>query len=165
MSLDLKINNKRGFLLAEETLKIVLAVIAIGFLAYLLFSIYQSNQTSKNLEFAKESLNHLVEEINSERAQVEIYNPEGWKLGSWPHEVTEGFLIFTETSTQMPLSCSNLGWESCICICEDNNADSCDNKGVCVNKEFQLEEDNIELTNLPVTLAIDYENKKISEVK
>ena len=157
---------KKGFLLAEETLKIVLAVIAIGFLAYLLFSIYQSNQTSKNLEFAKESLNHIVEEMNSERTRVEIYNPKGWHLGSWPHDVTEGFLIFTETSTQMPLSCSNFGWESCICICEDNNADSCDSKGVCVDKErFSIEGDSIELTNLPLTLAIDYENKKISEVK
>ena len=46
-----KLKNKKGFLLAEETLKIILAVIAIGFLAYLLFSIYKSGSDSKNLEF------------------------------------------------------------------------------------------------------------------
>jgi len=59
--------NKRGFLLGEETLKIIIAIIAISFLVYLLFSLYSANRTSKDLELAKSSLNHLIEEINSLR--------------------------------------------------------------------------------------------------
>ena len=44
--------DKKGFLLAEETLKIILAVIAIGFLAYLLVSIYFNYRENKDLEMA-----------------------------------------------------------------------------------------------------------------
>ena len=39
--------NKKGFLLAEETLKIVLAVIAIGLLAFLLFSFIITGKMQK----------------------------------------------------------------------------------------------------------------------
>ena len=99
--------DKKGFLLAEETLKIILAVIAIGFLAYFLFSLYNTNKTAKELELAEESLDFLVQEINAQRAEVDIYNPNGWIISSW-------------SSGQLPQTCSNLGWNSCICICKNN---------------------------------------------
>jgi hypothetical protein len=151
---------KKGFLLAEETLKIILAVIAIGFLAYLLFSLYQANKDAEDLELAKASLNFLATEINSERAQVEIYNPEGWFISSWPSE------------GGMPLSCSNLGWENCICICGeslnpfDSAAEECDAAGACLENAYELDlTEKIEIKEPPVTLDIDYENKQISELK
>ena len=57
--------NKKGFLLAEETLKIILALICIVFLVYFLVYLYFSNVDSKKLEQAKSSLDYLFKEINS----------------------------------------------------------------------------------------------------
>jgi len=166
--MDMKIDkyNKRGFLLAEETLKVILAVIAVGFLAYLLFSLYNANRNSKDLELAKESLSFFQQEIEAKNSQITIYNPNGWNIGSWPHSVTSGF-IFKKTETQHPKACSNLGWDNCICICEENNKDSCDNSktGVCINnkEKFEVEDGNVEIEKTPITLIINYENKEISK--
>ena len=140
---------KRGFLLAEETLKIILAVIAIGFLAYFLISLYLSNQDSKNLEFAKASLSFLVKEINDGKTEVDIYNPKGWHISSWQ----EG----------LPLSCSNIGLDSCLCICDGKDAEDCDNKGICLENDFNMGEGSIKIRDSPITLMIDQVNKQISK--
>ena len=143
--------NRKGFLLAEETLKIILAVIAISFLAYFLFSLYSSNQDSKKLEFAKESLSFLVKEINDGKTEVDVYNPEGWIVSSWPQ------------AGERPLSCSNIGLESCLCICKGNNADECDDKGICSENEFSVEGGDIKIKDPPLALVIDQENMQISK--
>jgi len=163
--------DKKGFLLAEETLKIILAVIAIGFLAYLLFSLYNANKTAKDLELAKESLDFLVQEINAQRAEVEIYNPKGWVILSWPNTYITGFRlfginIFVETKEGIPQSCLNLGWSSCICICKKATPDGCDSKGICLDNPQKFEIDSpIRIKDPPITLLIDYDNdnKKISK--
>lgn len=156
--------DKKGFLLAEETLKIILAVIAIGFLAFLLFSLYNANKTAKDLELAKESLDFLVQEINAQRAEVEIYNPKGWEIYSWPNTYTKGILLWKTTEEGMPLSCSNLGWDSCICICKKDTPDKCDSKGICLNNPLDFSvEDSIKIKDPPITLSIDYSNKIISK--
>ena len=163
---------KRGFLLGEETLKIVIAVICIIFLVYFLTSLYFANKNKKDLELAKASLNHLVEEINSlekgEIKEVEIYNPArlkhleylrvSWFILSWP---LEGYI---------PNSCSNVGWENCICICKakienpKRFVERCDKRGVCLESDFIVEGRNpIEIVNPPLILRIDYENKMISQ--
>jgi type II secretory pathway pseudopilin PulG len=158
------IKNRKGFLLAEETLKIILAVIAIVFLAYLLFSIYNANKDAKDLELAEESLNFLIQEINAERTEVQIYNPKGWEIYSWPNTYTKGILLWKTTEEGMPMSCSNLGWESCICICKKDTPEKCDSKGVCLDNPsaFSVEE-SIKIKDPPITLSIDYQNKIISE--
>jgi hypothetical protein len=167
--------DKKGFLLAEETLKIILAVIAIGFLAFLLFSLYNANKTAKDLELAKESLDFLIQEINAQRAEAEIYNPKGWIILSWPYGV----------SGEIPLSCSNLAWSNCICIADDISAVSrtmskipfiaserekllkkSDKKGTCLENPQKFEIDSpIKIKDPPITLLIDYDNdnKKISK--
>ena len=66
--------NKKGFLLAEETLKIIIALISLGFLVYFLGALYFANQDSKELEQAKASLEFLVKEINDGRKEVTIFN-------------------------------------------------------------------------------------------
>ena len=71
--------NKRGFLLGEETLKIVIAVICIGFLVYFLFSIYY-NSKDKNFELAEASVQKIVDEADSGGIEVIIYNPEEWYI-------------------------------------------------------------------------------------
>ena len=132
--------DKRGFLLAEETLKIILAVIAIGFLAFLLFSLY-SNYRNKDLKLAEASLEHLVKEIDSGSTEVEIYNPttdNAWYVVGWP------------VSGEKPLYCDNLGWEKCLCICKfsilqivtpSKLSKLCDDKGVCMESSASVNDD------------------------
>jgi len=157
---DRIMKNKKGFLLAEETLKLIIAIIAIGLLAYLLMSLYFSAKTSKEMEQARETLPFLMNETIAGRTSVDIYNPKGWWLGSWPHEVEKGILFFKEREIQFPKTCSNLGLASCICICEEENAESCDNDGICLdNKGFSIEGNSIKIENPPVTVNIDQTNK------
>lgn len=173
--------NKKGFLLVEETLKIVIALISITFLVYFLVSLYTTNQNNKNLELAKASLEHLIGEVNSDVTQVEIYNPPGWVIISWPFK------------GERPNSCSNLGWVNCLCVCEaqaqsfvkmvSENIGSifgykpqseniyvkgCDAKGICreISKEIRigenLNEQGLILIKKPFTkLDIDYGEEKI----
>lgn len=155
--------NKRGFLLAEETLKLIIAVIAIGFLAYLLVSLYFSAKTSKDLGLAKETLPFIMDESLSGKSSVDVYNPKNWWLGAWPHEIEKGILFFKGRETQFPKTCSNLGLKSCICLCEEDNAESCDEEGVCLdNKGFLIEGNSIKIENPPMTLKINQADKKIS---
>lgn len=157
--------DKKGFLLAEETLKIILAVIAIGFLAFLLFSLYNTNKTAKDLELAEESLDFLVQEINAQRAEADIYNPKKWMIYSWPNTYTKGILLWKTTEEGMPMSCFNLGWSSCICICKKDTPDKCDSAGICLdNPQGFSFEDSIKIKDpLPITLLINYQNKIISK--
>lgn len=167
--------NKRGFLLAEETLKIVIAVISIGFLIYFLTALYMSNRDSKDLELAKASLQHLVDEINDGRESIEIYNPETswsthWGLFIWPYG----------GDSIKPKTCENLGWEKCICICgitlgtlkKQATSEGCDKLGACLEFHSNLEINNpswlntdyaIELENIPLNLKINYVNNKITK--
>ena len=142
---------KRGFLLAEEALKLILAVISIGILAYLLYSLYNANTSSKNLDFAKESLSSISEGINAQAAEIQIYNPSGWYIQSW-------------TKENLPLFCSNLGWEQCICICKKNGVDSCNSDGACLENPngFSLA-DSVKIEDPPVTLSVNYQTKEVSK--
>lgn len=147
--------SRRGFFLAEETLKIVIAVICIGFLVYLLASVYFNNQNEKNLELAKASLENLVEQIDAGSSEAQIYNPAGWSLMSWP---AEGKKL---------LSCENAGWNSCICICKGSwfgsKANNCEDMSTCLeNSQGFMIANSIEIKNPPITLNIDKENKKIT---
>jgi len=119
--------NKRGFLLGEETLKIIIAVICIIFLIYILTAIYNANTSAKKIEEAKEFLSRIetisssLEEGINERQ--DIPNPNGWYLYSF---IGEG----------KPNSCLN---ENCLCICDNvligaisSQAKKCDEKGACL---------------------------------
>ncbi len=157
--------NKKGFLLAEETLKIILAVIAIGFLVYLLFSVYKTNKDSGNLELAKASMETLVSGINNSKARIEIYNPSNWIICSWPNPYSTGFGPFQSIKLGMPKFCSNLGLDNCLCICKKENPDSCDKNGICRENSWSLLLDkNIKIDNPPITLFIDYDAKKILKI-
>ena len=158
--------DKKGFLLAEETLKIILAVIAIGFLAYLLFSIYNTNKDSTNLELARASMESLSRTLNEEKSSAEIYNPRKWIICSWPNVYLSGSLFSKKTEVGMPNFCSNLDWSSCLCICKKETPDSCDKDGICIENLKSLSLDNnIKIENPPVMLSIDYDNKKILRIR
>jgi len=149
------IQNKKGFLLAEETLKIIIAMICIAFLVFLLVSLYNSNKDGKEKEFARSSLDLIIKNINDKSTSVEIFNPDKAFILSWPSE------------GKIPKVCENIGWESCLCICKtkfyqkntvDNFADSCSNWVCSQTKERVVIEpaDGIKIKNSPVILKIDY---------
>ena len=164
--------NKKGFLLAEETLKIILAVISIGFLIYFLTALYFANQNSEKLEQAKASLEHLIEGINSEIEEIEIYNPKGAYILSWPFEDEGNF----------PDSCNG---KSCICIVVNVNVPEqlwagfgdaegvrksiLDKSDICIEntKNLIVKKEGTKQQVIPIepplTLQINYDNKIISK--
>jgi hypothetical protein len=152
--------NKHGFFLAEETLKIILAVIVIGFLIYFLVSLYFSNADEENMQFAESSAKYIIEQMNAQTKEIQIFNPDGWIITAWT------------AAQEMPLQCSNLGWKNCICICKDDanidiriwkntDLDDCNDKSYCLeyNKEIFINEGSLKIDNSPITLEINYGDK------
>ncbi|MFH1326597.1 MAG: hypothetical protein ABIH59_00530 [archaeon] len=154
--------NKHGFLLGEETVKIIIAVIAIMFLVYLLVSIYYNQSKEEDLEMAKTSLEYLKKEINSGSTTVEIYNPKGWWIASWP------------IRTVKPKEC--LGDRGCICICKEYDdgelmelgiaqisnwflegiAERCDEEGVCIEDRKNINVEPTILEPVPKSFEVNY---------
>jgi hypothetical protein len=123
--------NKKAFLLGEETVKIVIAVICIVFLIALLVSIYFSaTGNQQKVEAEKVMENVLVPEINKVNMGGEtnadgilIPNPAGWYAFSFAD------------GDKKPNTCSG---QNCICLCKDiwfkifdRQIKECSNKGVC----------------------------------
>jgi len=123
--------NRRGFLLASETLKIVIAVICIGFLIYFLVHLYFTNINQQKSGEAEASLrNKIIPEIQRvdggagyKPDGIHIPNPSGWRLMSFVGE------------EKKPNSCAG---ENCLCICRnvvlnilDKQIKTCDEKGAC----------------------------------
>jgi len=129
--------NKRGFLLAEQTLKIVIAVICIGFLVYFLVGLYFAKIEGQKQEQAENVLNRMEEIINSAgESEYQIPNPAGWYL-------------FGFTSDK-PASCFG---KSCVCICSRDFTDlvagtqltECQEDGKCLVVENLKEFDKIKI--------------------
>ena len=76
------------------------------------------------------------------------------------------------------MQCSNNGLQNCLCICDNKD---CDSDAVCVDnpEEFMIErkilvisvsppithiEKTIKIKNPPITLELDYLNKRISKI-
>lgn len=119
--------DKKGFLLAEETLKIIIAVICIIFLVYILITIYNANASPKKIEDAKDSLSRIDAIISAlgegETQTQDIPAPDGWHLYSF-------------VGQEKPNSCLN---ENCLCICANSlitlitsQAKKCDKEGACL---------------------------------
>ena len=126
--------NRRGMLLASETLKMILGIISIGFLVFLLTSLYFANVDSKNLVDAKatiERVSQVAERVGSGEISFETINavsPAGWN-----------FFSFTEAETK-PNSCAN---QNCLCICDEvwsefggffgeRQVNECGENGACI---------------------------------
>ncbi len=135
--------DKKGILLAEETLKIIIAVISIAFLAYFLSALYFSKVNSEKLRFAENDLEVIDEIILSLEEGVSFEqnfpNPDGWYLFSFVDEVK-------------PNSCAG---KNCLCICGsaldyegkfNMQQKKCDNKGSCLIVE--------DLREVPIKIKI-----------
>jgi len=168
------IKGKSGFLLAEETIKIIIALICLVFLIYVLTSIYYSNKNSKDLKLAQASLDHLVLEVDAGETEVELYNPI--TNGIAPFR-THWYAFTWSNNGVFPNSCSTLGWERCVCICGFKSfsgftlkraSETCDDRGVCkeLKKDLRIKSSGsfgvigsdigFEIKDPPVRLTIDY---------
>ena len=123
--------NKKGLLLASETLKIVLGVISIGLLLYLLSALYFSNVEGKEFEQAQATMDKISETIEGLVSEGMNFNitditPVGWILFS-----------FVQGEVK-PNSCVG---EKCLCLCDkvidvfDRQIKECDNDGICLKEK------------------------------
>jgi len=152
--------NRKAFLLAEQTLKMIIAVIAIIFLIYLLTSLYFSNvqedriaQATSILKSTKgDSLEIVTRNLNpGESKEFLVFQPLSWSVFS-----------FTGSGVK-PDTCLQT---NCICICDEvigfnlvdwsdkeiRQAEECAEAGVClaisnlknleeeISQEIELEE-------------------------
>lgn len=118
---------KRGMLLTEETLKIVVAVIALGLLIYFLAGLYYSATGEKKARDARSTVAELSDVINglsSSSQEVFVLQPQKWILFSFTGE------------EKKPDSCIG---ENCLCICAnvlvdlfDRQIKKCDKNGACL---------------------------------
>lgn len=138
--------NRKGMLLASETLKMILSVISIVFLAFLLSSLYFNSVNSKNLVEAESTIERirdvsariLVEDFLSE--QISGVGPSGWTFFSYV------------ASEVKPNSCVG---ENCLCICDsvwqyggifgDRQLSECDEDGICLVIGQLADFDNFEI--------------------
>jgi len=152
--------NKKGFMLGEETLKIIVAVICMIFLIYLLGAIYSSNISAKKIEEARDVLSRIESIVSSlEEGGIEnqdIPNPKGWHLYSF-------------VDKEKPNSCLN---ENCLCICGNSfiemiksQSKKCDEDGACLTISNLITPDiNLEIKGSDEFLFIEIkkQNEKIS---
>ena len=61
----------------------------------------------------------------------------------------------------MPNSCSNLGWNKCLCICEEDGGKECDDLGKCVESDLGVRGYRIEIKPL---MVLEIKNRVI-EIK
>ena len=154
------VKNKKGFLLGEETLKIIIAVIGIIFLVFLLVSVYFSvtgAQDSKYAEASKILISNEITRINNggeyNSAGILIPNPAGWDILSFVGE------------NKKPNFCTG---QNCICLCRnilidifDRQIKECDGKGVCSVVSDLKSFDKIKIENSGTFISVQKINNEI----
>lgn len=144
-------------LLASETLKMVLAIISLGFLIYLLSAIYFANVNDKKLIEANAVIDRIsnitehsfLPEFTSEK--VTDLTPTGWYIFSFTEEIK-------------PNSCADF---NCLCICDEVISEfggffgerqmaECDDDGICLIIQNLMEFEEIEIREAsdPTTIEI-----------
>ena len=155
--------SKRGLLLAEETLKIVIAVISLGVLIFFLASIYFNSQSSREKELAQATLENVIEDLNQEKESTILLNPLDWQLLSWP------------LGELKPSSCIDKNWEHCLCICKPLSVftpnmavEGCSESGVCAELSKRTivqgafgQQSPITIDDVPLTVSFEYVNGEV----
>ena len=159
-----KRNNKKGMLLAEETLKTVIAVIVIVFLVSFLANLYFGKlkddaikKSEQILIKSDQSIKNVIERLKEGESQSmilqEVYN---WHLFSFTGNL------------EKPNSCSG---KNCLCICDEvsefsfvNQINECNKNGVCtIVSNLKNEEVNIELQkDFSTEILISKQNNEVS---
>jgi len=125
---------KRGFLLASQTVKIVIAVICIVFLVFFLTQLYFSKVTE---EKGRQAASTLLDSTNSISKWIDqIKAGETLKKNKFELKNPKGWYVFSFTGAEKkPNSCVN---KNCLCICEnvidyfDRQIKYCDEDGACL---------------------------------
>jgi len=178
--------NKKAFFLPEETVKIIISIIVILFLAGFLFSLYSNQVANKELEIAKSTLIEMVKKINAGEKEFEIFRLKtSFKVKSW---ILLSFPFSDDAEKIQPIQCLGFKSGNCLCICgirlwnfplsTKSLADSCDKFGTCQESNFQIKnqggisyslkgifykrEDIINIENPPIKLKINPELKQIT---
>jgi hypothetical protein len=141
----LNIKNKNANMLAEQTLKIIIAAMALLLLLYLLFALYSSFTQKQEFARAEGTLKDLGEVMLDARRKgtTETYyltKPDGWKLLTY------------KTGREQPKECI----QNCLCLCEDepgwwafwdwdDQIAKCNKRGVCKNYREDLNDVDEEL--------------------
>lgn len=126
----LTVNGKRGMLLASETLKMIIAVLCIGFLVYFLGALYFTSSGTQERQIASDLMDRIkvvfasLDAGNNTDGVLSELTPEGWVIFS-----------YTEEDDVIPNICTG---KSCLCICDkilvdvfDRQISECDDSGVC----------------------------------
>jgi len=134
--------NKKAMLLAEETLKMIIALIGISFLVYLLFSLYFSSIGDGKAQHAEATVLRIVAIVENAEIETESVNaptPFGWYVFSFVD------------AEKKPNSCSG---ENCLCVCYnikidvfDRQIKECGNKGSCGIVENLKDFEDFKITN------------------
>lgn len=166
-----KLNNKKGMLLAEETLKMVIAVIVIIFLVYFLVSLYFGNSKDNTLKKSEQlliksdqSIKNVIENLKEgESKSLILEQISDWSGDNWH--------LFSFTQQEKPNACAG---ENCLCICDDvlggdsfsfvKQANECNKNGVCaIVSDLKNEEINIELQkDFSTEILISKQNNEVS---
>ncbi len=152
--------NKRGMFLAEQVVKIVIALISLTFLIYLLTSLYFNKLSLENQEKAQDfvfgshdSLKSFITN-NLSQGHIELFNPS----------VPNGWYLFNFTRGEKPVSCEK---KKCLCVCDNvwdvwnRQIKECNDKGACLiveNLKDKLLEIELRITT---TLIIIKSNNEI----
>jgi len=139
--------NKRGFMLGEYTLKMIIAIFCIILLLYLLFNFYSSFTAKQNFTRAEATLNSFIEKMGDAKK-----NPGN--LVSLPLLEPNNWILISYSGLEKPESCT----KDCICLCEGvnwkdkakfwsgiNQLDKCEIRGVCKNFMEKINNLNIKL--------------------
>jgi len=144
--------NKRGFLLAEETLKIVIAMICMTLLIYFLISLYFGRINETELQQAKQT---LLDSSESVKKAIDGLNEGGSKTMTLANPI--GWHLLSFNQNPRPNSCAGA---NCLCICKKPTTgidyfkeqfEKCDDKssGVCFAAS------NIEKNNFNIEIRKD----------
>ena len=151
-------SGKKGMLLAEETLKILIAVISISFLVYFLTSLYFAKIGEKEKQQAEATMSRLISVIENVEISLESVSditPIGWSFFGFVGEEVK------------PNSCAGV---NCLCLCDnvidvpfaERQLSECDEDGLCVNIANLENFEEIEIKQSPFILEVKKEGGKIS---
>lgn len=113
---------KKGFFLAEETIRLIVgALILVSLIAVLAF-LYYSSQQDQELKFAERSLKYLVERLEAGDKEIILFGPKEWHL-------------------IVNSACKNLENVPCMCLQEGlgfGNSPGEAKKSVCIKNDLNI---------------------------
>ena len=154
--------NKKGFMLGEYTLKIIIAVLCLLLLVYLLFSLYNNSKEERDLKLAKATLEDLGGKMEKAKEDgsienVALLNPQAYSLGYW------------NQGEKGPEGC----YGNCLCLCGTytrtdwlggNRIERCTNP-ICKHFDYQLFITDGAVWTIPADVKISFAQNKFTITK